>query len=296
MQTIEPTDDWQSIRSSDRRAPVADLALVLASVGVEHHLHRIEGRWHLLVRQSRIAVASHQLAQYELENRTRPKPPTPVHVVDSGRLGVAGYVLVIWCVPFLEFLSGSGWRGSGVMHAASVLDGEWWRTITALTLHADLGHIFANTMFGSLFGWLACRYLGSGVAWLLVVLAAACGNGLNALVQPAEFRSIGASTAVFASLGLVGTFVWRRGYLRAWGWRRSFAPVFAAIALVAYTGTGGGNTDVAAHLFGFICGAGTGLVAARTNFRWLGSTGQTLAGALAVTAIAVAWMLALRAQ
>ncbi len=266
---------------------------MLASVGLEHHIHRVDGTWHLLVRPERAAAAEHQLTQYERENRFKPAPPTPVDIVDNGRLGVLGYLLVIWSEPFVEFIAGGDWRAAGVMHAGAVLDGDWWRTVTALTLHADLGHILANSLFGSVFGWLACRYLGSGLAWLLVVIAAAGGNGINALVQAAEFRSIGASTAVFASLGLVGTFVWRRGYLRAWGWRRSFAPVFAAIAMVAYTGTGGENTDVAAHLFGFACGAVIGLAVARRNLRWLGHSGQVLAGTLTCALIGYAWWLAL---
>ena len=55
-------------------------------------------------------------------------------------------------------------------------------------------------------------------------------------VQPEDFRSIGASTATFAAVGIVGAFVWRRGYYRAVDWRRSVAPVFAAIAMLAFTG------------------------------------------------------------
>ncbi len=283
------TSQWQSIRTSHHRAEVAELALVLASVGIDHNVHRLHDTWHLIVPANRTAIAEHQLQQYRRENLIRPRPPTPVHVVDSGRAGVLGYLLVIWSIPFLEFLAGADWRSSGIMHAAAVLEGEWWRTLTALTLHADLGHIFANSLFGTLFGWLAGRYLGSGAAWLLVVVSAGVANGLNAGLQSPEFRSIGASTAVFASLGLVGVYVWRRGYLRAWGWRRSFAPVFAAIALVAYTGTGGANTDVAAHLLGFAVGAVAGGVAAALPLQQLGQRGQQLAGATAFVLIIVAW-------
>ncbi len=280
---------WQSIYSNKERRKVAEAALVLASVGLEHHVHRVEGEWVLFVRPARAAVARHQLAQYEVENKVLPRPPAPVHVVDSGVPGVLGYLCVIWAIPFIEFVLGGHWRTAGVMYAGAVVDGEWWRTITALTLHADLGHLLANSLFGTLFGWLAGRYIGSGIAWFLIIVAAAIGNGANALIQADQFRSIGASTAVFASLGLVSTFVWRRGYVRSWGWRRSFAPVFAAIALVAYTGTGGENTDVAAHLLGFGAGAAIGFITARWNLKWLGQTGQHLAGASALLLIVFAW-------
>ena len=73
------------------------------------------------------------------------------------------------------------------------------------------------------------RHLGSGLGWLLDRRCAArVGNLLDAALQPEDFHSIGASTATFATIGIVGAFVWRRGYYRAVDWRRSVAPVFAA--------------------------------------------------------------------
>jgi membrane associated rhomboid family serine protease len=112
---------------------------------------------------------------------------------------------------------------------------------------------------------------------------------LNALVQPPAFSSIGASTATFAALGLVATFVWRRGYLRKRDWKRSFAPVFAAVALLAFTGTGGENTDVLGHLAGFVAGVLTGFAVARFDLRRLGKSGQWLAGGATLLLVAGAW-------
>ena len=83
------------------------------------------------------------------------------------------------------------WRGAGALHAAAVLDGDWWRTVTALTLHGDLGHLLGNTLFGIVFGWFIGRYLGSGFGWLLIVAAGAIANYCNAMLQPEAFRAIG---------------------------------------------------------------------------------------------------------
>ena len=265
---------------------------MLSSVGIEHQLHRDEGHWHLLVHEDRLIVARHQLNQYTLENQLKPEPPNQVVTFETGAIGVTGYLLIIWGAAFAEF-AGVLNRTTGIMHAGAVVDGEWWRTITALTLHADLGHLISNSMFGALFVGLTCRYLGWGFGWLLTLSAGALGNTLNAWIQAEQFRSLGASTAVFAALGCVGMFVWQRGYLRKWGWRRSFAPLFAAIALVAYTGTGGGNTDVAAHLLGFASGAAAGWAVSRAPGYWFSSS--VLQGAAAWVAgltIVTAWMLA----
>ena len=150
-------------------------------------------------------------------------------------------------------------------------------------------------MFGVVVGILAGRNLGSGLAWLLIVICGAVGNALNAAIRPEDFYSIGASTATFAAVGLVGAFVWRRGYYRTMDWRRSFAPIAAALALFAYTGTSGEHTDVVAHLTGLTSGLGCGVVAAGFDVQRLGRVGQSCAGAAAVGLVGVAWWIALTA-
>jgi rhomboid protease GluP len=102
------------------------------------------------------------------------------------------------------------------------------------------------------------RYLGTGVGWFSVLLTGAFGNIVNAFLQAPDHRSIGASTAVFAALGILSAFTWRRGFFRGTPWRTRFAPVTAGIALLAFTGTAGENTDLGAHLFGFVAGFAAG--------------------------------------
>src|SRR5690606_31643313 len=146
---------------------------------------------------------------------------------------------------------------------AAVRGGEWWRVFTALTLHSGAGHLLGNIGFGVLFGGLAARLVGSGIAWLTVVLAAAAGNALNVLALAPAHRAVGASTAVFAALGLLAGFVWRgklmAGLIAQDRWAFRLAPLVGGIALLAYTGTGDEGTDVGAHLAGFLCGLAGGV-------------------------------------
>jgi len=238
-------------------------------------------------------AAQREIDAYQQENRSIPGPRSPPAPVDSGWFGVFGYLLVIWALPWLEnaLVFGWQWRDIGVMQAGLVRDGAWWRTATALTLHGDLGHIVANSMFGALFGLLAGRMFGSGCAWLLILLGGMLGNGLNALVQADEFRSLGASTATFAALALVGAGAWRRGYFRGGGWRRSFAPVFGGIAMLVYTGLGGEstNTDVIAHLTGFASGFLLGWLAAPWPVVRGGLALQWCAGGMAIGIVVFSW-------
>jgi rhomboid protease GluP len=284
------------IGRSRARQPLTELGLVLTAVAIDHEIEFDGHEWCLQVRPEDVAAARDELTSYWRENQP-PKDYTSnlrVPNVDSGWIGVFAYLLTIWALPSLEAAVAFGWnwREAGVMHAGAVADGEWWRTVTAMTLHGDMAHLIGNSLFGAVFGLFVGRYLGSGAGWLLVLLAGALGNGLNALIQPDVFRSVGASTATFAALALVGSFVWRRGYMRGWDWRRRFAPVFGGIAMLAFTGFGGENTDVMAHLTGFGFGFLLGIVAAALDLRRLGVSGQVLCGAAAVAIVVSAWALA----
>ena len=55
---------------------------------------------------------------------------------------------------------------------------------------------------------------------------------------------------------------------RGSGWRRGVAPLFAGFALVVWTGTGGENTDVAAHFTGFGAGVALGALLLVTAAAW----------------------------
>lgn len=296
--------DWARVRLADNREALQEASFVLSAIGVEHMIDREDFGWVLLVPVASAERATTELDNYQRENRRTPQPPARLTVIDRGWAGVAGYLFVIWMLPTLEWqLLGLPWRDAGDMHASLVMTGQWWRTITALTLHADLGHLVANSMFGVVMGILVGRNFGSGLGWLLILICGAAGNALDAALRLEDFHSIGASTATFAAVGLVGGFVWRRGYFRtirsraadwrATNWRRSFAPIAAAIALFAFTGTSGENTDVVAHVMGLTTGLGCGVVVAGFDVRRIGFVGQCCAGLAALGLVAAAWWMAL---
>ena len=287
------SDGVACVRRALDRHPIAEASLVLTAVAIDNRIQRIDRVWCLMVPESQANQATRELDKYDRENAAAPVIPVRPITFDSGWLGVFGYLLVIWLLPTLELDSTIDWRGAGRMQAGLVTDGEWWRTITALTLHGDLSHLLANSVFGAVFGLFVGRYLGSGYGWMLVLLAGAVGNGLNAWIQPDAFRSIGASTATFAALGLTAGFVWRRGYYRHTDWRRGFAPIFAAVALFAYTGIGDENTDVMAHITGLASGLALGLGVAGFDIRRLGHSGQYLCAAITLGTVFVAWRVAL---
>jgi membrane associated rhomboid family serine protease len=62
-----------------------------------------------------------------------------------------------------------------------------------------------------------------------------------------------------------------------------------------YTGTGTENTDVGAHLMGFICGLAGGMLLVPARDRLVNPRLQIVCGLLAVVIVVVAWFMALQA-
>ena len=269
-------------------------AFVLHAVGVEALVVANGPLWSLVVAPATAAVAIRELRSYERENPPRRRVLRPEGTHAQAWAGPLVYVAVLLAVAWFagDRTGAFDWLDAGVLDTAAFRAGEFWRAATALTLHFDVAHLLGNLGFGALFGWLAAQLLGPGIAYGGATLAAAAANALNASFQPEHHVSAGASTAVFALLGLLTAYAWRRRADPGDRWAYRWAPVIAGVCLLAFTGVGGERTDVLAHLTGFFAGAVTGLLLALRR-QPAGAFAQWLAGLGTVAAIALAWALAL---
>lgn len=242
-----------------------ELALVLAAQAIPSNV-RWDGRvWVLSIPADSVVRARYELESYAAETRRRGQPPPPLPAQGRPWPGIAVYagVMILMALMAPDFSFGIDWLAVGRMDGGRMVAGDWWRPITALMLHADAAHLLGNLLFGSFFAYSVCRYLGSGFGWFAIVASGAMGNLANGFLAGADHRSIGASTAVFAALGILSAYLWRHGFPSNHSRRERFAPVIAGIGLLAFTGTGGVNTDIGAHLLGFVAGFGGGLAIAR---------------------------------
>lgn len=292
------SDGWTVIYESENDQQCSDRALVLHSLDIPYQLIRGAYRFALAVPADSAERAKFELWQYEQENRKpRPPPPPLITQYQNGVPGALVYVMVIGLVAWMagEAMFDRDWLSAGRVDGDLIRRGEWWRTFTALTLHSGLRHLLGNIGFGLLFGIMAGRLVGSGVAWLGILLAAAAGNGLNTLLLDASHRSIGASTAVFAALGLVAGFAWRARITGQDRWPYRLGPIVGGIALLAFTGTGDEGTDIGAHLAGFVCGFGVGTSLTRIATRLGSEHLQVVSGIGALALLVAAWVSAFAA-
>lgn len=264
-----------------------DLSLVLDQEGIHHELRGIgEAQWALSIDDADRERAEAAVAAFERENSPRPERQErltlPAPAVACGVIFfLALLALHVWTGPAS---AGSPWFARGAADAAAILRGEWWRTVTALTLHADAGHAVGNAVLGGLLLTLLARALGPGVASALLLLAGVAGTGAAAWLLRKDFVSIGASTAVFAALGALAALPQHR--------RRAWIPLGAGLALLAFLGTGK-RADLAGHLCGFAAGVMLGVLAGRLPpIRSRAVQAALVAGAAA--APVVAWVAAFR--
>ncbi len=291
---------WVVVYETSAQRRSAEAALVLSALEIEHRLTRPDSRWQLSVPARDAAHARAELAAYDSERSAPPVGSQPIEELSTGWSGLVAYGGVLLLVTMLarQEALGLDWLGAGRLDAGRVVAGEWWRAVTALTLHTDFSHLASNIVFGSFFGLYVGRYLGAGVGWAAILLGGMIGNAVNAWIQPASHLAIGASTSVFAALGLLSAFTWRRGFLRNTPWKVRIAPVTAAICLLAFTGTGAGtgsdNVDVMAHLTGFLAGFGLGIWLAVSQLPRGEKAQQTIA-IVAAGLIVAAWVSAFSA-
>lgn len=292
MDSFSQPAAYHAVYRSRDYAACEHRAFVLKAVGIEHVVGSTDSGYVVLVPEERAREALQHLARYEEENAVAPRPEPPLELHGSAWLST---VLYAFCLVLIAYCAGAAiggidWFQTGALLPASEARGEPWRVVTALTLHADVGHLLGNLAFGCLFGYFAAQLVGPGTAWLSILVAGALGNWVDSALMPGGHTTIGASTAVFATLGLVAAYSWKRHSIGALRWAHRFAPLIAAAALLGFTGAGGERTDVLAHLTGFASGALVGLLNALPQTRaFFKRIPQLASGLLAIAIVIAAW-------
>lgn len=281
---------------SKQRRDCTERRLVLEAMGIPSTIGQGKGGWQIEVDESDEGRAFEQLAAYQVERSGDVTPvAAPIPTFDGAGWGVIVYALFLGSIALLSQVNAYhfDWYDVGRMRAGEVVAGQWTQVVTALTLHADLGHLLSNLLFGSLFGYLAGRVLGGGVAWLTILLAGALGNLLNALARSADHTSIGASTAVFAALGILVAHALHPRKSSIDPPLKRFSPLIAGTVMLAFLGTEGERTDVLAHVTGFFAGVIVGWIGCRIPRAWLASSAtQWIAATTACATLIGCWIIA----
>ncbi len=273
----------------------------LSAAGLPYRLEEDTEGWGIHVQLEHALAVEKELAEYERANQNWPPAALAPETLQQ-ESDVSLLISLLVTAALLLFFRHTGpydhhidilQRGSA--DTAKIIAGQWWRAVTSLTLHADFPHVLGNAVCCFFFGLGASHWVGSGAAWLLILLSGFSGNLAAAYLTGPGRTAVGASTATFGALGLLSFFQvmrnWHRyGNLRSL-WSRTWVPFGAGLALLALLGTGP-RADLAGHLCGFSAGLVCGFFALPLVNHRVPWWGQTLMLILFATVVYTSWQLA----
>ena len=270
IEPISETEEWVQVGHYPTLEQAYDHGLVILAMGESCQVTEAAtpGEFDLHAEALPAAKISEELDAYGQEMAL--PVASPAFADEWARHSPGWGYCAVWMITLVAVFCWQVQDSSLVGRAASSSvglfgHGEWWRPFTALFLHADLVHLVGNLLSGLVFGTLVARMIGPLLGWVLILGCGTLGNILTSrLTFPEAFTSIGASTAVFAALGIlsglgVAETLRDRAHLP---WVRISAPFLAGLILLGWLGGSSGsgtNTDVLGHVFGFSSGLVAGV-------------------------------------
>ena len=282
------------VRIAGNEAVARDWELVLLSQGLSPRLRVSPDGVALTVPRAEVEAALAGLAAYDKENALgKERANVTSTPLELGAGALAGSSLIL-LFALADFWNSIPWLERGSTSAAKIFDGELWRTVTALMLHGDIAHALANGFAMAVFFSALAGQLGTGLAALLILATGGFGNLANAYLQGAPHNAVGASTAIFGAVGMLGGI----GLVRRWrakeSGQRSWIMIAASLALLGMLGSSGARVDVLAHFLGFFSGiflgTGVGLFLPVRP----GASVQWVCGSATVAVLVYCWIVALQ--
>jgi rhomboid protease GluP len=223
-------------------------SLVLQAVNIEHSLEFKENNWFILTRTEENEIAKAEIESYEEENLNWPEIITKQTITDKEPL-----TLFLLGSLACFFMVTGPWKKSIFFSSGSLTNEvfrshEWWRPLTALTLHGDVAHLVGNITIGGIIIHQLLKITGTGCGIFFIFLSGFLGNLVNLYFHPDPYQSVGFSTSVFGAIGILVGMQLNRGTIKM------FIPLGGGLALLGLLGTSGEHTDLGAHFFGFSTG------------------------------------------
>ncbi|MCP4671266.1 MAG: rhomboid family intramembrane serine protease [Desulfobacula sp.] len=261
MGTIDNSNDMEKIFTA-LSAKKADLIiLILASQNIKTAIEKQNSLFNVLVDKKNQKQAFLTVDTYYKENKFfRLKKQLQAFPISSFKSYTAFIIMGLLVVIHTLCTYYNVHEKMILKYGASalfILQGETYRAITALFLHADVQHLAGNLAGMLIFAAPVISVSGYGTGSLMLLASGTLGNLFNAHMYQTAHLSIGASTAVMGAAGLLAAFqITQRQRAVS---LNNLMPIFAGAVLVALFSQGE-HTDVWAHIFGFFSGLCLGIL------------------------------------
>lgn len=179
--------------------------------------------------------------------------------------------LVLWLsYSVVKLQIGTDIFNWGIGHNFSVLHGEYWRLVTPIFLHIDLGHVVFNSFALVIFGPALERMVGKGMFIFIYLFTGIAANIGTYFIEPTSMiPHLGASGAIYGLLGLYIYMTAMRKDLIDAGSARVVTIILIIGLVMTFIRP---NINIAAHIFGFIAGFAIGPITLRKAVPYLIAT------------------------
>lgn len=273
-------------------------SLVLAAASIPHTISfQSSSSWDIVVPDSLAEQAENEIAAYTAENANWPMQIPAVEDFHPAFRILSLLIVGLLCLIYMEtgaWQHQSQWFTAGAGDSEAILTGgQYYRLITALTLHADGLHLLGNCLLGGFLLHYFFHLLGNGIGLASLLLTSTLANACNVFAHGPGHHFVGFSTAVFSVIGMLSSLNFKRH--ASIGRIHLLMPLMAGTAMLAMVGSSGERTDLGAHFFGLIIGLAAGyllsleLVLRLRSSLWL----QTFLACSVMVCFISAWKIAL---
>ena len=270
----------------------ADIVLlVLESQGISADYMKHNNSFDILIKDTDEEFAVQILEKYFAENKYK-KYKVSGPSLSWKSPAIFFIMTILSLIHFYSWYNEIHWRlireyGSSGLY---ILQGEYYRAVTALMLHADIEHLAGNLVGLFVFGTGVFSLTGYGKGSIMLLLSGFLGNITNAYFKKGALLSIGASTTVLGAAGILTALQIAKKRETSISNIQIFAPFAAGMALLGFL-SGGENTDIAAHLFGFLWGFFIGMFYSTIITEKLEKESDNIMyAAISIIVVLAAWM------
>ena len=198
--------------------------------------------------------------------RSAPKVRSAVRAAAPGVTTIIAVNVGVWLVQLLV----PGFTERFAEFPQAVADGEWWRLLTSMFMHADGGrfflfHILLNCFILYIYGPEVEQLFGTRTFVAMYVTAGFIGNAASYAFGPIMVWSLGASGAVFGVVGILIAYLYKRRNSAALGQYLRGLMLFVGVNLVFGLTVPGINN--LAHIGGLVSGLALGVLFDRRRHR-----------------------------
>ena len=137
-----------------------------------------------------------------------------------------------------------------------IANGEWWRVITSMFIHAGFTHVLFNMFSLFLFGPELEKIAGKLRFLTIYFLAGIFGSAATYLTKDPYYASVGASGAIYGIFGAFAALVYYTRHLFP-QLKQIILPLIVISVIMSFITP---NINIAAHLGGLVAGFILGIV------------------------------------